>query len=282
MKTNYSYVTLRYVHDVVTGEFVNIGVVIYAPDQRSLKARFTTSYERLNAIFLKIDHNHFRAMVRYLGNRFSEMTDELSNSLQLMPVTGITELVRKVLPPDDSSLQWSEAGGGITSNVEQAMKELYARLVERYERTSELQSRSDDDIARPFKAKLDRKMVGPKVAEKQIAAKDYDYRFQFAWKNSIWHLYEPVSFDLVDPNSIVEKANKWLGRGIALQDASEKFKLYFLLGEPKLPATRKAFDHAQHLLQKIPGKMELVRENELEDFTEKVAEDIAKHDRLQS
>ena len=277
MKTAYSYVTLRYVHDVVTGEFANIGVVVYAPSQRALDVRFTTSYERLNAIFLKIDHAHFRAMVRYLGNRFAEMADELRETLDLVPVTGVAELVRKVLPPDDSSLQWSEVGGGLTSNLDQTLQDLYARLVERYERSMEQQSRSDDDIGRPFKAGLDRRQVGPKVTEKQIAAKDYDYKFQFAWKNSIWHLYEPVSFDLVDPNSIVEKANKWLGRGHALRDANEQFKLYFLLGEPKQAATRKAFEHAQHLLKKIPGKMELVRESELEEFTEKVAEDISRH-----
>jgi hypothetical protein len=280
MKTAYSYVTLRYVHDVVTGEFANIGVVLYAPDERALKARFTTSYERLNAIFVKIDHTHFRAMVRYLGNRFDELAEELRDSLQLVPVNGIAELVRKVLPADDSSLQWSETGGGLTSNVEQATGELYARLVGRYERSTEQQSRSDEDIARPFKAKLDRKRVGPKVGEKQIEAKDYEYKFQFAWKNSIWHLYEPVSFDLMDPNSIVEKANKWLGRGVALQDANEQFKLYFLLGEPKQAGTRKAFEHAQHLLQKIPGQKKLVRENELDEFTDRVAEEIAGHDRV--
>lgn len=33
MKTNYSTIILRYVHDVVTGEFANIGVVLYAPAQ---------------------------------------------------------------------------------------------------------------------------------------------------------------------------------------------------------------------------------------------------------
>jgi hypothetical protein len=53
-----------------------------------------------------------------------------------------------------------------------------------------------------------------------------------------------------------------------------------LLGcEPKQSATRKAFDHARHLLQKIPGQTKLVRENELEEFTDKVAAEIAQHDR---
>ena len=50
MKTTYSTITLRYVHDVVTGEFANIGVVLYAPEQRLLEARFTQSYERLKPV----------------------------------------------------------------------------------------------------------------------------------------------------------------------------------------------------------------------------------------
>ena len=65
MKTTYSTITLRYLHDVVTGEFANIGVVLYSAEQRYLEARFTPSYERLNAIFLKIDHLHYRALMRY-------------------------------------------------------------------------------------------------------------------------------------------------------------------------------------------------------------------------
>jgi hypothetical protein len=77
-------------------------------------------------------------------------------------------------------------------------------------------------IAKPFKAKLGRR--AEKLAEKTIETKDYQYDFRFAWKNNIWHLYEPVSFDLVDPGSIREKANKWLGRGVALHERRRNSK----------------------------------------------------------
>lgn len=277
MKTTYSYVTLRYVHDVVTGEFANVGVVLYAPDQRFLGARFSSSYERLNAIFLKIDHAHFRNLMRYLTNRFAELAEELRDSLEISPVTGIKELVRQVLPPDDSSLQWSEAGGGFNADPEATLQQLYSRLVEQYVKGSELLSRSDEDIAKPFKSRLESKCVARHVEEKRIEAKDYQYKFEFGWKNSIWHLYEPVSFDLVNPSSIVEKANTWLGRGTALNDSPEEFKIYFLLGEPKAPETRKAFENARHLLEKIPGKKKLIRESELEAFADEVAHEISEH-----
>src|SRR4029078_7011719 len=101
MKTNYSTIILRYVHDVVTGEFANIGVVLYAPGQRYLEARFTTSCERLNAIFLKIDHMPYRALRRYMATRFDEIAAEIRDGLHIPPVTALKEIVRRVLPPDD-------------------------------------------------------------------------------------------------------------------------------------------------------------------------------------
>ncbi|MGD0253184.1 MAG: DUF3037 domain-containing protein [Verrucomicrobiota bacterium] len=276
MKTTYSNITLRYVHDVVTGEFANIGVVLYAPEQRFLEARFTTSYERLNAVFLKIDHLHYRALMRYMANRFDEIAADIRDGLHVPPVTALNEIVRQVLPPDDSSLQWSEQGGGFTDDLAKTLDELYKRFVERYVAGAEQVSRSDEEIAKPFKVKLGRK--AEKLAEKTIETKDYQYDFRFAWKNNIWHLYEPVSFDLVDPGSIREKANKWLGRGVALHDAKENFKIHFLLGEPRQDETKKAFENAIHLLSKIPGQKELVRENEMERFAEHVAEEIGSHE----
>ncbi|HWQ90491.1 MAG TPA: DUF3037 domain-containing protein, partial [Clostridia bacterium] len=258
MKTAYSYVTLRYVHDVVTGEFVNVGVVLYAPAERYLEARFTASYERLNAVFVKIDHTHYRNLIRYLSNRFVELAAEVRESLNLGPVQGIEELVRRVLPQDDSSLQWSAMGGGFSENPAETVGQLYARLVERYTRSGEVASRNDEDIAKPFRARL--QQAAEKLHAKRIVARDYAYDFQYAWENSIWHLFEPVSFDLIDPGSIVEKANRWLGRGVALSDTQERFKIHFLLGEPRQPGTEKAFENARHLLEKIPAQKELVSE----------------------
>jgi len=193
----------------VTGEFANIGVVLYSPEQRFLEARFAVSYERLNAIFLKIDHLHYRALMRYMANRFEEIAADLRDGLHIRPLTALSEIVRQVLPPDDSSLQWSEQGGGFTEDPSKTLDELYKRVVERYVAGVEQVSRSDEEVAKPFKARLGRTVE--KLAAKTIETKDYQYDFRFAWKNQIWHLYEPVSFDLVDPGSIREKANNGWG-----------------------------------------------------------------------
>ncbi len=93
---------------------------------------------------------------------------------------------------------------------------------------------------------------------KRIEAKDYQYEFRFAWRNNLWHLYEPVLFDLIDPNSIREKAVRWYGRSAALSESSEDFKIHFLLGEPRQPGTQGSFENALHLLAKMPGQKQLV------------------------
>ena len=117
MKMAYSFITLRYIHDVVTGEFANVGVVVYAADQRYLEARFTSSYERLNAFFVNVDHATYRNLIRYLSSRFAELASEVREGLNLLPIQGLDELVRRVLPADDSSLQWSPPGGGFSEKA---------------------------------------------------------------------------------------------------------------------------------------------------------------------
>lgn len=275
MKTTYSTITLRYLHDVVTGEFANIGVVLYSPEQRFLEARFITSYERLNAMFLKIDHLHYRALMRYMGNRFDEIATDIRDGLHVPPVAALTEIVRQVLPPDDSSLQWSEQGGGFSDDPAKTLGELYKRFVEQYIAGAEQVSRSDDEIAKPFKAKLGK--ASERLTLKRIEAKDYQYEFRFGWQNAVWHLYEPVSFDLLDPNSIREKAVRWYGRCAALQHSPDQFKIHFLLGEPRQPGTEAAFQNALHLLRDVPGQKQLVRENEIEGLASRVAEEITSH-----
>ena len=60
--------------------------------------------------------------------------------------------------------------------------------------------------------------------------------------------------------------------------AKEKFKIHFLLGEPRQAETKAAFENAIHLLSKMPGQKELVRESEMEHFAEHVAEEIGNHE----
>ena len=65
MRTPYSFSVLRYVHDPVTQEFVNIGVALYSQQVGFLRAICTTRYARITQMFTSIDGNRFRQLARY-------------------------------------------------------------------------------------------------------------------------------------------------------------------------------------------------------------------------
>ena len=77
VRVPYSFSILRYVHDSVTQEFLNIGVAVYSPQGFFLQARCTPHYGRLNHTFgggsgtggaaaSKIDGERFRQLTRYI------------------------------------------------------------------------------------------------------------------------------------------------------------------------------------------------------------------------
>jgi len=110
-------------------------------------------------------------------------------------------------------------------------------------------------------------------------APNYEYEFQRAWKNGVWHVYEPVSFDMLDGGSIVEKANRWVGRATSLNDSLDSFQIHLLLGEPQDTRLQDTFVKAQNILRKMPGKCELIRESEAEAFAEEFEKEIQQHEK---
>lgn len=278
MKTTFTFTVLRYVHDIATGEFVNMGVALYAPEAKYVSAICSPRYGRLSKMFLDVNGDHLRSVMRYIQSRFEDHSLKLKNELAFdgQPKS-IMEIAVAILPKDDSSLQWSEPNGGISEDPAATLEQLYTRLVERYEQRTQLPSREDDDIWRVFRKELETKQVLARLQPKKIIAKDYDYEFQHAWRNGTWNMYQPVSLDLVEAESILDKANRWLGRATNLKDSNEKFRLYMLVGEPRIEKLKPVYIKALNILHKMPVETDFVKEHEAAKFSQELAGEMAKH-----
>ena len=278
MKTTFTYTVLRYVHDVATGEFVNMGVALYAPEAKYVSAICNPRYGRLSKMFLDVNGDHLRSVMRYIQARFEEHATKFNAELPLAgQPKSILEIAHIILPPDDSSLQWSEPNGGLTDNPAVTLDQLYVRLVEKYEQRAQLPSRQDDDVWKVFRKELETKQVLARMQPKLIVAKDYDHEFEHAWRNGTWNLYQPVSMDLLDADSILDKANRWLGRATSLKDSDEPFHLWLLLGEPRIEKLRTAYGKALNILHKMPVKMDFVSEQDACKFSGELADSMAQH-----
>jgi hypothetical protein len=228
-------------------------------------------------MFERIDGNRFRQITRFIEDQIRLAGEDRKSALPFESGTTIEHVLAKILPHDDSAIQFSRAGVGLTADLDQTLSELFQRHVERYTSAGETQRRTDDDVWRVFREPLDRVHVTPRLNPKRIVAPSYEYDFQRSWKNEIWHVYEPVSFDLVEGGSMLEKANRWVGRATSLMDSPESFEIHMLLGEPADHRLDQVFAKAQNILNKMPGKKEFIRESEAEDFAKELARDVAKH-----
>ena len=134
-KQAYSYTVLRYIHDVVSGEALNIGVVMHAPAAGFLKVRTRKTIGRLKQAFPDLDRAAFTDTMQVVDRGFSTVV--VARRASKMPLfdarTDARAHALKVLPDDDSALQWSPAGTGLTTDPDRTFARLYERYVTRYD-----------------------------------------------------------------------------------------------------------------------------------------------------
>jgi hypothetical protein len=279
MKTAYTYTVLRYVHDIATGEFVNVGVVIYAREARYASALCRATYGRLSKVFPGLDGEAFKGMMHYVQSRIEELGAELRDELLLdgLPAS-VMDLAQSVLPRDDSSLQWSPPGSGLSDDPSRTLEALFDRLVSSYDERPAKERRTDEEVWRKYRRSLESRQVLKHLQPHRITVQDDEVEFRYAWRNGVWHCLEPVSLDLSSGDSIREKAHRWLGQIMSVKDAADRFKVYLLLGEPQQEGLRPAFDRAVSILHKLPVEKEIVREESATEFSERFTREVETHE----
>lgn len=274
---SYTYCVLRYVHDTTSTEFVNVGVVLYAPDARYLSALCRTTYGRLSKVFPGVNAEHFKSLMHYIEARLGEQGARVASELPLTTPSNVLEFAHSILPRDDSSLQWSPAGSGRTDDPAVALERLFERMVSRYDERPPTPVRDDEDVWRHFKRNLEERQVLKHFQPKKIAVQDDEIEFQYAWKNSVWNCLEPLSFDLAAADSIRDKAHRWLGQLASVGGASDRFKVYLLVGAPQQEQLRPAFINAISILSKFSGDKEIILEKDAPELAAHFAREVASH-----
>ncbi len=265
-KQAYSYTVLRYVHDVVSGEALNVGVVMHAPAASFLKVRTRTTMGRLKQAFPDLDREAFANAMQAIRRGFATIAKQADNMPLFDAHTDARAHALKVLPDDDSALQWSPTGTGMTTDPARTLDRLYERYVTQYDSTP-VRRRSDDDVWRPVRDKLLERGVHVPFEPKAVVGTLDQIEFEKAWQNGRWHAYEPVSLDMADADGIKDKARRWRGHLAAVAEGtSEEIELYFLLGRPRDSSLLSAYEVAKTILEHAPFATRVVDENDIDDF----------------
>lgn len=275
--TTYTYTVLRYIHDISTGEFVNVGVALYAPETGYANAKCRHTYGRLSKVFPGINADYFKALMHNIETHFKKLGEQLGGQLSLESAQTVADLARRVLPTDDSALQWSPIGAGRTDNPVVTLDKLFDRMVMRYEDRATCERRTEDDVWRHFKGALETNQLLQYFTPKKIVVSDDEIEFEHTWKNGVLHCLQPVSFDLASRDSIRDKAHRWLGRVTSIKQSSDKLHLYFLVGQPQDKDLLEAYESALSILKKVPAEQEIFQEQQAEELSDSLAQKLADH-----
>jgi hypothetical protein len=126
-RNGYAYSIIRYVHDPISGECLNVGVVL-SSQNGFFEARVPSSLVRVKNAFPDASVN----TIRYSFESFESRLETL------LKTTGdFAEALSLALPPDEGSLKASVLGAGLTSDLSATADELLDRFVLRCERDFE-------------------------------------------------------------------------------------------------------------------------------------------------
>jgi len=130
----YTYTILRYVHDVGTAEFINVGVVVASCDTPCVAAKFKTECGRVKGAFPSLDTEVFLARMKRLQACFDAIDAVLCSEVRAREGTSIAALIRSVLPLEDSALHWSPTVSGVGGPLGATLQPLYERFVTKHDR----------------------------------------------------------------------------------------------------------------------------------------------------
>lgn len=277
-RTAYTYVLLRYRHDPLSGEFANVGVVLHSPGQRFLGARFRRTAGRLGKMFPDLDRSALMDGLRVVERGISNLQLSEGSGL-LTDLSDAGSFAKRVLPPDDSSLIWSELGSGVASDPEETLEKLYRRFVSRYDEATR-NARDDAAVWQPVRELLVERNLADRLQPKTISSPIDQVEFEHAWKNGAWHCYQPLSFDLVTGEGIREKAARWSGHMTGLSHAVEPIRPHFIVGAPADPTLTDAYRRAVDLLRASALQPRVFEETEANQLVQEIEGEMKEHDRL--
>jgi hypothetical protein len=146
---DYSYCFLRYRQDPEAGEFANIGVALWSPDNRFLGFEGSKRFSRLTHFFGNLDKDGYRLLVAHVERRFDALAEKLTqDSLWPDHPADIKEIAFQVVPQDDGALVWSPARGGVTENPNAELGRLFQRYIGVHNEAPEKSRRDDGEVFR--------------------------------------------------------------------------------------------------------------------------------------
>jgi len=273
----FHYQVLRYQPDKVGEEFMNLGVLVFAPETRELRFKYLDSVKRLSAFFPAGNNVYIKSLVRSLAESIARAERQRVKELDFTVHKDLESLTRSLIPGSDSALYFSEARSGLDADLGTALDALFQRMVTRYEPEQD-QSISDKEVwGRVYRSYFRKFGIEDKFTKKKVQTPKESFTFDRTWQNGRLNCLETVNFDLKYDSSIKDKVHRWFGKLTLLGQASEDLRIFLLSQLPKDPEQRKFIRDILAEAEKKNMQVELVDESKAAQRVKQLADEIMSH-----
>jgi len=278
VKVPFQAIAVRLVADTRTDEFLNIGVVVLCRSQRFAGARFPSSWTRISHAFPTVDLVHLRRIKRLFERACEAWVASAEQPGLFKGIEDLEALVATVVRNDDATIQFSKPISGIAANAEASLAELFRLYVGRYDEEGEVESRNEAMVWNTV-VKLATPEVVRALTKHTLRSAHYEQDFDHSWRNGVWNVAQPLSFDMLDSRSIRDKALLWSSRIRELRPAENDTTVHFVVGMPDEGRTRevrRAADDAYDILKGTTASdnAQIVLESKASELVKKIEDDM--------
>lgn len=269
----FEFAPIRYVHDAVADEALNVGVALFVPATGALSIEVLESFHRLSQAFPGLSGASYRRSAHELRAAATALSKRGKRALGAhsdlfepgATLKALGDALSEALPDAGLAFRVGRVGVGLTADPKQELAGLYKRMVLDNQAAASAANRTDGEVWRDFKRRVKPAAIDW-LRPRDVRTAEVDIRFEHTFVNGRVHAIQALSLDLLRPESIANKAARWVGYGVSLHESEQLSKLYLVLGAPSDGSQRRAYQRAKDLLHKMPLNHELVEEDEARDL----------------
>ncbi|MDQ7727967.1 DUF3037 domain-containing protein [Halomonas sp. SpR8] len=202
-----NYAVLRFQPYPETGEFANLGIVMVCNNGQFLEMVETRTRKRITNFFDKLDPAVFTNARQAFAKEIHRVA-ELANAHPYDTALQLG-LFKHLTAPSETMFRFSQPGTIATDNPAATLQELFNRYV-----CHDFTQREDAEtkLKRRINTLLKEQFTDRTYREEKLGDELYHVTFPFVWQSGgiTAQAIRPLSFDLDDTKSIIDKGDRWI------------------------------------------------------------------------
>lgn len=222
MKTACHYAIVRFTPFIETGEFANVGIVLFAPGERFFGFKLLINrYARVTNFFHELDSKIFRTSMKMFRDemeRVADMLRQVGADRRMKPLDrdGAIRLWEEIIKPRETMLRFSQPRLVLAEDCETKLRDLYNFYVERNFANKEYQEKLLD---RGVSGWLREARLLDRFHSARIGNDEYHAQFPFVSGNEEKpdKVIKPLNLNYADAAKIIDHGGQWTVRLNALK-----------------------------------------------------------------